>query len=251
MADSLVRTETVSIHSGTVAVPAYVAAPSRAGTFPGVVVLQEVFGVNSHIREVTERLARAGYVAIAPHIYHRQVANFEVGYSPEDLALGRKYKQGTHAEELLLDVNGAIDWLLAQPQVVQGGIGCIGFCFGGHVAYLAATQPRVRATACFYGAGLTTFTPGGGAPTLSRTGDITGTVYGFFGTEDPLIPLPEVDQIEVALTQQGVDHRICRYEDATHGFFCDQRSSYNATVAQAAWDQVLSLFQPLQQPATV
>ena len=74
-------------------IPAYLAEPSREGTFGGVVVVQEVFGVNSHIREVAERIAGAGFVAIAPHIYHRQVQGFEVGYEEADLELGRKYKK--------------------------------------------------------------------------------------------------------------------------------------------------------------
>lgn len=239
---SLVRTETITFPSGDIQVPAYVAEPSRPGCFGGVVVIQEVFGVNSHIREVTERLAGAGYVAIAPHIYHRQAPGFEVGYTEADLDLGRQYKVGTQADELLRDVQGAIDYLYSKANVTRSGVGCIGFCFGGHVAYLAATLPQVRATASFYGAGLATMTPGGGEPTISLTPKISGTLYGFFGTEDPLIPLTEVDQIEAALTQHQISHQIFRYAGATHGFFCDQRYSYHAEAAKAAWEEVLQLF---------
>ncbi|NMF85012.1 dienelactone hydrolase family protein [Nodosilinea sp. P-1105] len=239
---SLVRSETVTIISDQQNIPAYLVEPSRDGPFGGVVVLQEVFGVNSHIREVTERIAAAGYVAIAPHIYHRQAPGFEVGYSEADLDLGRQYKMGTKASELLSDVQGAIDFLYSRPNVAQTGVGCIGFCFGGHVAYLAATLPQVKATACFYGAGLTSSTPGGGPPTVCLTPKITGTLYGFFGTEDPLIPLEEVDQIEAALTHCQIPHKIFRYTGATHGFFCDQRYSYNAEAAGDAWDKVMQLF---------
>ena len=240
--NSLVRSETVSISSGNLQIPAYLAEPSREGTFGGVVVIQEVFGVNSHIREVTERLAGAGYVAIAPHIYHRQAPGFALGYTEADLALGRQYKVGTRADELLSDVQGAIDYLLAKDNVSQNGVGCIGFCFGGHGAYLAATLPAIKATASFYGAGITSITPGGGAPTITRTADIQGTLYGFFGTEDPLIPLAEVDEIEAALTAHQIPHQIFRYEGANHGFFCDQRYSYHATAAKDAWEKVLDLF---------
>ncbi|KAB1991121.1 dienelactone hydrolase family protein, partial [Haemophilus parainfluenzae] len=117
MTPSLVRTETVQITSGDLQIPAYLAEPSREGSFPGVVVIQEIFGVNSHIREVAERLAAAGYVAIAPHIYHRQAPNFEVGYDDEGIALGRQYKAGTRADELLSDIQSAIDFLGSKPNV--------------------------------------------------------------------------------------------------------------------------------------
>lgn len=239
---SLVRTETVHIPSGDTQIPAYLAEPSRTGTFGGVVVIQEVFGVNSHIREVAERLAGAGYVAIAPHIYHRQVQGFEVGYDEAALAQGREYKNGTNATELLQDIQGAIAYLYSKANVTQTGVGTIGFCFGGHVVYLAATLDQVKATASFYGAGITSMTPGGGEPTISRTGKLSGTLYGFFGTEDPLIDLSEVDQIEVALTEHAIPHQIFRYEGASHGFFCDQRASYHPAAAKDAWGHVLELF---------
>ncbi|PSR13166.1 carboxymethylenebutenolidase [filamentous cyanobacterium CCP3] len=239
---SLVRTETITIPSGDTEILAYLAEPSRPGQFGAVVVIQEVFGVNSHIREVAERMAGAGYVAIAPHIYHRQAPGFEVGYSEEDLALGRQYKQSTQAEELLADVRGAIAYLYSKANVIAEGVGCMGFCFGGHVTYLAATLPEVKATASFYGAGIATMTPGGGEPTLSRTPEITGTLYGFFGDQDPLIPTQEVDQIESTLSEHGVPHNIIRYPEAGHGFFCDQRASYNPEAARDAWGRVLELF---------
>ena len=246
---SLVRTETVTIASGDTEILAYLAEPSRPGHFGAVVVIQEVFGVNSHIREVAERLAGAGYVAIAPHIYHRQAPGFEVGYTEADLALGRRYKTGTQAQELLADVQGAIAYLYGKENVAPGGVGCIGFCFGGHVAYLAATLPEVKATASFYGAGIATMTPGGGDPTITLTHQIKGTLYGFFGDQDPLIAAQEVDQIEAALMEHNVPHQLFRYPGADHGFFCDQRASYNPDAARHAWEQVLHLFQrSLAQP---
>ena len=237
-----IRTTTVDLTSKDSQIPAYVAEPEAVGLFPAVIVIQEVFGVNRHIREVAERLAGQGYVAIAPHIYHRQAPDFEVGYTDADLALGRQYKLGTQAAELLSDVQGAIAYAYGQDHVKKTGVGTLGFCFGGHVAYLAAVLPEVKATATFYGAGITTLTPGGGAPTLTLTPQIRGTLYGFFGGQDPLISADEVDQIESALQANGIDHQIFRYAEATHGFFCDQRDSYSPSAAAAAWDQVLALF---------
>ena len=239
---------TVEIQSGGVTIPAYLAHPTAAPGLPLIVVIQEVFGVNAHIRDVTERLAGEGYIAIAPHIYHRQAPGFEVGYSNADLALGRDYKNGTQASELLQDIKGAIAYGHHHFGCSAATVGCIGFCFGGHVAYLAATLPEIAATASFYGAGISTFTPGGGPPTLSQTPQIQGTVYAFFGLQDPLISSAEIVQLEAALTQAGIDHCIYRYPQASHGFFCDCRDSYDASAAADAWQQVKALFRDLLRP---
>ena len=238
-----IQTHTVDILSQGLAIPAYLAHPIESTGCPTVVVIQEVFGVNDHIRAVTERIAQQGYIAIAPHIYHRQAPGFEVGYDETALALGRQYKNGTHADELLSDIQGAVAYVQQHFADIPAAVGCIGFCFGGHVAYLAATLPAIQATASFYGAGISQFTPGGGAPTLSRTADIHGTMHAFFGMQDPLITPAEVDEIEATLRTHQVDHRICRYPDATHGFFCDQRASYDASAAQDAWTHAMRLFQ--------
>lgn len=238
-----IRTEWVTFDSAGVAVDAYVATPVSQGSYPAVVVIQEIFGVNSHIRSVTDRLATAGFVAIAPAIYQRLAPGFEAGYTPEDIKVGRHYKELTKREELLNDVRGAIAYLNSLPQVKPGGVGCIGFCFGGHVAYLAATLPEITATASFYGAGLTTWCPGGGQPTVDDTPDIQGTLYAFFGEKDASIPLEQVDQIEAALQAAKVPHQVFRYANAGHGFFCDQRPDYVPEAAADAWGKVIELFQ--------
>ncbi|MEO0949204.1 MAG: dienelactone hydrolase family protein, partial [Cyanobacteria bacterium J06641_5] len=225
---------------------AHFASPVGPGPFPGVVVIQEIFGVNAHIRDVTERIARAGYVAVAPAIYQRQAPGFQVGYTAADLAEGRKYKEQTKASELLADLNAAIAYLKALPQC-SGNIGTIGFCFGGHVVYLGAVLEDVQVIASFYGAGIATLTPGGGAPTISRTPEIKGTLYAFFGTVDPLIPNEQTDEIEAALKTHNIPHRVLRYEGANHGFFCDRRESYNAAAANDAWQCVLELFGMLRR----
>lgn len=241
-----IRSTHTKISNGSLQIDAYLAEPTEAGQYPAIVVIQEVFGVNAHIREVTDRIAREGYVAIAPAIYQRTAPRFEVGYSDEELKLGRSHKDQTTAEQLLSDVQSAIAHLRALPSVQQAAIGVIGFCFGGHVAYLAATLPDVEVTACFYGAGIPVMTPGGGVPTIARTPDIEGTVYGFFGTQDPLIPTEQIDQIEAALQAHGIRHQIFRYP-AGHGFFCDQRDSYSAIAATDAWEQVKDLFGQLKR----
>ncbi|MBW4574660.1 MAG: dienelactone hydrolase family protein [Aphanothece sp. CMT-3BRIN-NPC111] len=242
MANGEIRTDRVKISHGDLQIAAYLATPVGEGPFPGVIVLQEIFGVNSHIRDVTERIAKEGYVAIAPALYQRQAPGFETGYTPEDIEIGRNYAQQATAAELLGDIQAALDYLKSLPNV-KNSFGCIGFCFGGHVAYLASTLPDIKATASFYGAGVTIRTPGGGEPTISRTPEIAGTLYAFFGMEDASIPAEQVDQIEAELEKHQIPHRVFRYDKADHGFFCNQRSSYNPDAAESAWKEVKQLFE--------
>lgn len=241
MAFHPIQTTRVPIPHEDLRIDAYLAQPIAAGPWPAVIVFQEVFGVNDHIRAVTDRIAQLGYVAIAPALYQRTAPGFEVGYTAADLELGRTYKNQTTAAELLGDTRATLAYLKTLPQVKGDAIGTIGFCFGGHVAYLVATLPEIKATASFYGAGIATMTPGGGAPTLSRTAEMQGTLYAFFGNQDPLISPQEVAQIRTTLEQHRIDHRIFHY-DADHGFCCDQRPSYQPQAAADAWHQVEQLF---------
>jgi carboxymethylenebutenolidase len=246
MTEQAITSTTVKLLQDNIQVSAYLAEPKESGSYPGVVVLQEIFGINVHIREVTERIAKLGYVAIAPALFERIAPGFETGYTPEDIQIGRKYAwEQTQASELLSDIQLAIDYLKNLPQVKKDGFGCIGFCFGGHVAYLAATLPDIKATASFYGAGITTRIPGGGAPTLTRTREITGTLYGFFGQEDASIPGEQVDEIEAELEKYKIPHHLFRYDGSDHGFFCDHRASYNPKATADAWVQVQELFSQL------
>ncbi|MDJ0619141.1 MAG: dienelactone hydrolase family protein [Calothrix sp. MO_192.B10] len=246
MTELAIDTTTVKLSQIDVTIDAYLAKPTAPGIYPGIVVLQEIFGVNAHIREVTERIARQGYVAIAPALYQRLAPGFETGYTAKDIEIGKEYKARTKASELLSDIQVAIDYLKTLPQVSKNGFGCIGFCFGGHVTYLAATLPDMKAAASFYGAGIATNTPGGGAATITRTPDIQGTLYAFFGMEDASIPAEEVNQIEAELKKYNIPHRVFRYDGADHGFFCDHRASYNPVATADAWEQVKQLFAQLQ-----
>jgi carboxymethylenebutenolidase len=241
MSEPEILTNHVKVANGDLQIAAYLAQPVGEGPFPGVVVFQEIFGVNEHIRDVTERVAKQGYVAIAPAIYQRTAPDFEVGYTEKDLEIGRYHKDKTTADQLLSDTQATINYLKSLPNTTDA-FGCMGFCFGGHVAYLAATLPEMKATGSFYGAGVATMTPGGGDPTITRTSEINGTIYLFFGNEDPLIPNEQGDRIEAELQKQQVSHRVFRYDGTDHGFFCDRRGSYNPTAAADAWNHVLQLF---------
>ncbi len=236
-----ITTRSVQIPAHDIAIDAYLAVPESPGPHPAIIVFQEIFGVNRHIRDITERLATEGYVAIAPALYQRQAPGFETGYAAQDIEIGRKHKDETTAPQLLADAQATIHYLSQMSEVNPEAIGTIGFCFGGHVAYLVASLPNVRATASFYGAGIPTFTPGGGQPTIHRAADIKGTLYAFFGDQDASIPLEHVTAIETELKNHNVKHHIFRYP-ADHGFFCDQRSSFDAAAAKDAWEQVKTLF---------
>lgn len=241
-----ITTNHVTISNGNLDIDAYLANPTQEGIYPAIIVIQEIFGVNHHIQDVTRRIAQEGYIAIAPAIYQRQAPGFQTGYTPEDIIIGRQYKAQTKAEELLSDIQATIDYLYNLPQVKSDGVGIIGFCFGGHVAYLGSILEQIKVTASFYGAGITNWCPGDGEATINYTKDIKGTVYAFFGEADASIPLEEVNQIENELIKYGISHRIFRYPGADHGFFCDQRASYNQSAAEDAWQQVLSLFKLLR-----
>ncbi|KYC42002.1 carboxymethylenebutenolidase [Scytonema hofmannii PCC 7110] len=247
MAERSLVTTKIKILQDNVQIDAYQAMPLEPGSYPGVVVLQEIFGVNSHIRDVTERIAKEGYVAIAPALFQRVAPGFETGYTPQDIEVGKKYAwEQTNAPQLLADIQATVDYLKTVDEVNKNGFGCIGFCFGGHVAYLAATLPDIKATASFYGAGIPTRTPGDGNPTITRTSEIKGTLYAFFGTEDASIPVEQVNQIEAELEKYKVPHRVFRYDGAEHGFFCDQRASYNSIATADAWEHVKQLFSQIR-----
>jgi carboxymethylenebutenolidase len=245
MAKLDVVTQQVKINSDKTTIDAYLATPTESGRRTGIIVLQEVFGVNTYIRSVTERLASLGYIAIAPALFDRHTPGFDVGYTTAELELGRSYAGQTTAPELLADIQGCIEYLKSLPQVTSK-FGCIGFCFGGHVAYLAATLPDIAATASFYGSRITNYTPGGGEPTVSQTGSIAGTIYMFFGMDDASIPPEQIAEIDTALTQHQVPHQIWQYPDAGHGFACDLRASYNSTATADAWQHVEELFKQLK-----
>jgi carboxymethylenebutenolidase len=236
----------VQIPNGDLRIDAYVARPEvpRSGN-PGIVVIQEVFGVNAHIRSVCDRLAAVSYVAIAPAMYQRTAPGLDLGYSDAELALGRSHKDLLRAEEVLGDVAATIAWLRRECGV--GPIGAIGFCFGGHLAFLAATLPEVTATALFYPSGIAVLCPGGGPPSLSRLDQIQGRIWGFFGDADPLIPTEQVEAIAAEFARVGAgpaanQHRLFRYAEVGHGFFCEQRPSYDAAAAADAWQKVTELF---------
>ena len=239
-----IGTERVSIPlAGGGSMGGYLARPKTGGPFPAVLVYMEIFGVNPHIREVVERVAREGYLALAPDYFHRTGPGVEYGYDDAGMAGGMKLLGALRADEMIADAKAAIAWLRQRPDVRGDRIGAMGFCIGGHMTYLTACETDVRAAASFYGGGIAAAAGPGGAPsTIGRTGKIRGKLLGLFGGKDGLIPKSQVDAIRAALAKHSVRHEVVVYPEADHGFFCDQRGTYQKAAAEDAWKRVKQLF---------
>lgn len=222
---------------------AYLARPSGLGSYPGVLVFMEIFGVNAHIRELTERVAAEGYVALAPDFFHRTGPGVEYGYDETGMTEGLKLLGQLQADEMIADARACISFLKRKNYVRGDRLGAVGFCVGGHMTYLTACETDVKAAASFYGGGIAGPQGFGGAPsTLSRTSKIGGKILCLFGEKDAAIPLEQVDAIRAELNTQHIPHEVVVYPGAGHGFFCDQRGSYNKAAADDAWERVKALF---------
>lgn len=207
--------------------PAYVAEP--AGTPKGaVVVLQEIFGVNSHIRAVADGYAAAGYLAVAPSTFHRVKAGVELGYTEADMNAGFGLKTAVEAlpgPGVLQDIQAAVDYAAK-----AGKVGIVGYCWGGLLTWRAAAQVSGLAAAVpYYGGGMTTPEESALQPRVP--------VLAHFGNNDHWIPLPTVDDFRKAHPAVEVHVYECG-----HGFNCDQRGSYNAEAAKLAKERSLAFF---------
>jgi carboxymethylenebutenolidase len=232
-----VTNSTVQLNTSDGKMEAYVAQPKAGGTYPGIVVIQEAFGVNDHIKKVTERIAAEGYVAIAPDIFHREAERI-IPYSEMPKAIATM--QRVVDSKAMEDVGAAIAHLKSQSNVKSGSIGVIGFCMGGRLTYLAAAHHNkdVKCAVPFYGGGI----PMGNPSPLSRTGEIKCPMYLFFGAKDPLIPLDQVNQIKAELTAKKVPFQMEIYPEPGHGFFCDDRGGYHEASAKDAWEKTKAFF---------
>lgn len=213
----------------------------------GLVVLPEVFGVNPWIRSVANHWAQHGYGALAIPLFARTAPNLSLGYGLEELHEGRLHKERTTSPTLLLDVARAVRWL--QRQGVDGQpleVGCLGFCFGGHVALLASTLEGIRASCVCYGAGVVQARPGGGPPTLevlSRPGSKLLLIY---GQEDPLVPATDLNAIATAVERANGagdgGRALLQTFAAGHGFLCDARADFQPVEAEKAWKAITAFF---------
>lgn len=222
---------------------AFLARPEGDERRPAVLVFMEIFGVNDHIREVSRRLAAEGYVALAPDYFHRTGPGIQLDYDDSGMAEGIGHLRQLKADQMISDARDALAWLRARPDVVGDRIGAIGFCIGGHMAYLTACETDIVAAASYYGGGIAAPQgPGGGPATLSRTTGIRGRIECHFGGRDAMIPSDQVSAIRETLVDAGIDHAVKVYEEADHGFHCDSRASHHEASAKDAWARTLKLF---------
>ena len=211
--------------------PAYVAQPAGKPR-GGVVVLQEIFGVNSHIRAVADGYAAAGYLAVAPSTFHRVKAGVELGYAPDDMSAGAALKAAVEAMGMNPAAPGVLqDIQAAVHHAAQAGkVGVVGYCWGGLLAWRSACLlSGVSAAVPYYGGGIT------GAAEIARTPKCP--VLAHFGEKDHWIPLDGVAAFRQA--QPAVEVHIYA---AHHGFNCDQRGAWDATAAQLARERTLAFF---------
>jgi carboxymethylenebutenolidase len=200
---------------------AYRADPSGPAK-GGMVVIQEIFGVNHHIRAVCDRLASEGYAAVAPALFDRQVKDFESGYTPDEIANARKFVANPDWGAMMRDTQAAIDDLKS-----AGPVGIIGFCMGGSVAFLAACRLNgLSASVAYYGG------------QIAKNADEKPKcpVMMHFGETDQAIPMTDVELIK---QKRGGDTEIFVYPVAGHGFHCDERGSFHDASAKLAWQRTM------------
>jgi carboxymethylenebutenolidase len=220
---------------------AYVARPAAHSPSAGVVVGMELFGVSAHVRDVCERLAACGYLALAPDLYHRSAPWVELAHDDAGRERGFALLAQTTRSGALADVQAAIGYLHGRG---CAAIGMIGLSVGGHLAYLAATQLELDAVAVLYGGWIpTTDIPlSQPEPTLALTGGIRGRMLLLVGDQDKVVPPEHRRAIGDALSGAGVRHELIEYPGVPHGFLCDRRESYDPAAAEDAWARVEQLF---------
>lgn len=225
---------TVSTDDGSMDI--HVTVPPRANRHrrQAVLVFQEAFGVNPHMLRVCERLAGAGYIAAAPELFHRTGRGVQFGYGQFEQV--RPVLSQLTNDRLLMDARAAYEFLAARADVDPRQIATIGFCMGGFVSALAACHLHVATAISFYGGGLARARPGiGFKPLLEDFASLSCPTLFVFGDKDQSIPREDIEAVRARLMALGKPHEVVVYPDAGHGFCCDERPSYHAAAAQAAW----------------
>lgn len=216
---------------------AYVSTPEK-GSGPGIVLLQEIFGVNQSMRDVADYYAEEGYVVIAPDLFWRIEPGVELGYNEEDFQKALAYRQQFDLDKSIEDIAAALSTLRAMPQCV-GKAGALGFCLGGKLAYLAAARTGIDCAVSYYGVGI--------EQALDEAAKITCTLALHFGSEDKHVPPEAVAQIQGALGDRD-NIEIHVYPGADHGFSASARSSYDKPSAMMAHSRSIALFRKVMGP---
>lgn len=228
-----IKTEnvTLKVSDGT-SMNAFVARPAGAGKTPGIMVFQEAFGVTGHIRDVTGRIAREGYTAIAPELFHRTATpGAEMSYN--DFPAVMPHMQALTTEALAADVTAAFEWLRKDSHTDAERIGCVGFCLGGRTSFIACATVPLQGAVSFYGGAIG---PNERYPSLLHlAARMQAPILFFWGGQDQHIPPSQTRPIEDSLDQAGKQYVNVRISFANHAFFRDGATNYSAQAAGLAW----------------
>ncbi|UUX97141.1 dienelactone hydrolase family protein [Aquabacterium sp. J223] len=208
---------------------AYLALPP-AGTGPGLVLFQEIFGVNEHIRAVAEQYALDGFVVLAPDIFWRQQPRVELGYDGEDRNRAMSMMKALQPQQLMADVRDSVAALRARPEAAGRKVGAIGYCLGGRLAFGAAATTDVDAAVAYYGGGI--------HDQLDKAAGITAPMQFHYAEQDDNIPLSAVEKVRQAFA--GKPAEVFVYPGAHHGFNCWARGSYHPASAALAHGRSLA-----------
>jgi carboxymethylenebutenolidase len=239
-------TDSIQINtSGNPSLNGYLARPASSGNYPGIIVCMEIFGVTKHIREISDRIARQGYIVFAPNFYWREHPHADLPYDTQGRQEGMRLMQQLNRKKTLEDMQTAIDFVSHQDDCNKR-IGTVGFSLGGHIAYLAATKLDLRVAASLYGGWIVD----GGIPLSSPEPTVSFTAgmaqknvrfLGIVGGRDHLISSAEWSKLGEALSAAQVRHELVVYPEAKHGFFCDHRDDFDPIASNDTWKRLVHL----------
>jgi carboxymethylenebutenolidase len=246
MAQTMITTDASGLDAGEVKIPtadgqipAYRAMPASGGPFPVVLVVQEVFGVHEHIKDICRRFAKLGYLAVAPELYARQGDVSKLSDIQEIMTVVAKVPDA----QVMADLDAAAAWAEKSGKGDGNRLGVTGFCWGGRIVWLyAAHNPKLKAGVAWYGrlVGQTSdLTP---KYPLDVVGSLKAPVLGLYGGADQGIPTDTVEKMQAALKAAGSPSQIILYPDTPHGFFADYRPSYRKERAEDGWKRLLEWF---------
>jgi carboxymethylenebutenolidase len=228
----------VEIPAGDRKIPGYLARPTGNGRFPVVLVYSEVFGLHEWVKDVARRLAKAGYVALAPDFYVRTGDPSTTA----DMAAVMKIVAATPDAQVTSDTAAALKYLAAQPYADMKRLAVTGFCWGGGKTWLAVERfPEFKAGVAWYGPLAANPRVPSAAP-LDLVKDIHAPVLGLYGGQDKGIPESDIEAMRAAAKAAGKTVDIHVYPDAQHGFLADYRPSYNPAASEDGWKRMLAFF---------
>lgn len=218
----------------------YVARPGQGDPSPGVIVIMEAYGLTGHVRGACDRLARAGFTALAPDHFHGEL----IPYTDAQAAIA---KIGTLKDEILLqEVSACLDWLDMQKDVSRGRLGIIGFCMGGRLAFLANCRfpSRLKAAVSFYGGGIAPSGPDrfGRTPPIGEATAMQAPLFLGYGADDTGIPPAEHARVAETLSATKKRYTLAVYPGAGHAFLCEERANYAPVAAEIAWRESIDFF---------